>query len=451
MTLQSQQADRQQNLTAILLIGVAMILGGGGSPSPMPEVALQVICALFLAAWAVTAPFPLFRASTPAWLVAGALLALPVVQLVPLPPAIWHHLPGRESEQAALALIGAEGTWQPWSVAPARTLAALLALLVPTTVLMMVASLDRHGRAMAVGMVAGIGLLALVVGVAQMAGGEANTLRFYVPDQPYLNGFQANHNSAADVLLIAMVAFAAVVRLVGESRRGALGPAMRLGLVAGGTMLFSLGVFVTASRAGAMLLPVAWCGVAAIIWPWLRMPPRKGWALVAAAALVIAAGLLALSANGVVMRLISRYEFGGEFRPQLWRDAIFAVNQFFPLGSGLGTFVPVFIAAERLEVVDATMPNRAHNDYLELLVEGGVAGAIVLSIVSSLVARQLWRSLRDADQRARPQAIFAFATLAIIALHSLVDYPLRSMSLACIAAVAAGLLMPPAHARRAEN
>ena len=454
--MQPQRADRRQNLIAMLLVGVAMILGGGGSPVPLPEMALQVFAALALCVWACSVPLPLFRGARPAWLIAGLMLALPLAQLVPLPPAAWQALPGREAERAALALIGADSTWRPWSVAPSRTLAALLALAVPAVVLLMVASLNRSGRAMAVAMIAGIALLGLLVGVVQMAAGEANTLRFYVPDQPYLNGFQANHNSAADVLLIGMVAFVAALREAVEARRATMSRAWRLAAVGGATALFSLGVFLTASRAGAVLLPVAWLAVVAMIWPWVRLSRRTAWIAVAGLAGALGLAGLLLSTNGMILRVVGRYQFGGEFRPQLWHDAVFAMQQFLPFGSGLGTFVPVFIAAERLEVVDATVPNRAHNDYLELMVEGGVFGWIVLATITAILTRQAWRRLRAPDQTDPGQTgiaptIFAVAALGIVALHSLVDYPLRSLSLACIAAAAAGLLMPPVHARRAER
>jgi VIT1/CCC1 family predicted Fe2+/Mn2+ transporter len=40
----------------------------------------------------------------------------------------------------------------------------------------------------------------------------------------------------------------------------------------------------------------------------------------------------------------------------------------------------------------------------------------------------------------RSQILFAAGVLIIITLHSLVDYPLRSMALACLAGVAGGML-----------
>jgi hypothetical protein len=38
---------------------------------------------------------------------------------------------------------------------------------------------------------------------------------------------------------------------------------------------------------------------------------------------------------------------------------------------------------------------------------------------------------------------FALGTLSIFALHALVDYPLRAMALACVAALAVGMLPHP--------
>ncbi|MBC2664458.1 O-antigen ligase family protein [Novosphingobium flavum] len=448
MTELGQRAARRRNLVAMVLVGGGMVLGGGGSPSPLPELALQLLACALLASWALCARGAVFPAARPAWTIVAILLGLPLIQLIPLPPLLWHALPGRETERAALALVGAEDAWKPWSLVPARTLASLLALAVPAALVLMVTSLDRFGRAMAIGMIAAVGALALLVGVAQMAGGDANAWRFYVPDGAYVNGFQANHNSAADVLLIAMVAFAATVRELEARRPERRNPAVALGFVSGGTVLFSLGVFFTASRAGTMLLPVAWLGVAFIARTWIRPDRRtiQRLAVLAGGGLVVLAILVMTS--GMAARVMHRYDFGGEFRPQLWRDALFAVGQYFPFGSGMGTFVPVFVAAERLEAVDATMPNRAHNDFLEFLIEGGVFAAIALSSILAILTRRLiqrWREARTGGGHA--QVVFAAAAWAIIGLHSLVDYPLRSMALACIAAVAISTLMPLVNSR----
>jgi O-antigen ligase len=100
------------------------------------------------------------------------------------------------------------------------------------------------------------------------------------------------------------------------------------------------------------------------------------------------------------------------------------------------------MAAERLEALQPAVTNRAHNDYLELAIEAGVPGLLVLAAVVVILARQAIGQLRDRSPQLRGQAIFATATFTIVALHSQVDYPMRSIALACLAAASAGLLVP---------
>jgi O-antigen ligase len=119
----------------------------------------------------------------------------------------------------------------------------------------------------------------------------------------------------------------------------------------------------------------------------------------------------------------------------------------------MGNFVPALLAGERLEVVQATVPNRAHNDYLELLVEAGVPGLAALAAAAAVLALALWRARRDPPAGSAALALFGAAGLLILAIHSLVDYPLRSMSIAMAAAVCAGIILPPrvANARQGQS
>lgn len=439
----------RQALLAALLVGLGIVLGGGGSPAPVTEMILQCLAALIVAVWILVSPvrFPFFQADRSAWILAGLILALPIIQLVPLPPVIWQGLPGRELERASLALVGAQDSWRPLSMAPQRTLASLLVLLPAVAVLLMVASLQRGGRALLIAIIAAMALLGLLAGAAQMAGGSEGPFRFYGPDVGWLLGFQANHNSAADVLLIAMVASTALIRDYSELRKHArtasrLTRPYRLSLATGTCLLFAVGVVLTASRAGIFLLPLALMGVLAIVWPWLRFNRRtlviSGLAVTV---LLVISGWI-IANNAVVERVISRFVFGGEFRPELWRDSLFALQQYFPFGAGIGAFVPVFLAAERLEVVGASFPNRAHNDFLEFGVEAGVFGAMVLAAITAILIRLIVKGWKSPPAGSRAQLVFSITTLALIALHSQVDYPLRSMSLAFIAAACTGLLLP---------
>ncbi len=443
-----QFADRttaRHSAFAAILLAAALGLGGGGSPAPMAEIALQCFSAIIVAAWLLTscAPPPFVTTDRSVWIIAGLILVLPLVQLIPLPPILWHALKGRELEQAALALVGAQNSWRPWSVLPTRTLSSLLVMIPVVAMLVMASSLPRGGRAVLVAVAAGMAVLSLIIGAGQMSGGYGNPLRFYSPDLEYLNGFQANHNSTADILLIGIVGFAASLREYAAFRpRSRLTPAYRLAAIAIMTLLLSFGVFLTASRMGMLLLPVAYLGVLWLVWPLLKFDRRSASVAGLAALLVLMIATYLALHNHVIERVLTRFDFVGEYRPQIWRDTVYAIGQHLPWGSGMGTFVPVFAAGERLEAVGATFPNRAHNDYLELLLEGGVFGAMLFVAVAVIVGAAARRALKRPPAGSRGQVVFAITVLAVIALHSQVDYPLRSMSLAFVAAICVGLLMP---------
>lgn len=445
MLRQSGLADRDSAgvLAATLLI-LSIALGGGGSPAPLLELGLQGLTALIAAAWLLLDRdgAALARVPARAWWLAGLIAVIPAIQLIPLPPGIWQALPGRTNQQAALELVGASEGWRALSLSPARTLASLLAALSAAIVLIMTASLGPRGRRLLIGVIAAMGIATLVVGTGQLSGGSGNALRFFDPEEIFLTGFQANHNSTADLLLIAMVALAAVLRHWIDTGKVRLTNwhLAAVAIVADGVM--ALGLFLAGSRAGLALLPVALLAQFLVLQPGARIAWAKLGASATVAASLGALALYLLQSNRAVAAVLSRFSLAGEFRPELWRDSVYALGQYWPAGSGQGTFVPVMLAVERLEVVDPSLPNRAHNDYLELAIGGGLPGVIALAAISMLLLSSLWRSLRSPPAGARGQVLFAAATMVIIALHSLVDYPLRSMALAAIAATATGLLIP---------
>jgi O-antigen ligase len=434
------------------LVASAMILGGGGSSNPQTEMLLQLLTALLA--------FPLVvlpgwqRGLGPvrgeAWLLAGLVLLIPVAQLVPLPPAIWHALPGREVEIQALATTQADQRWMPLSVAPARTFAALLAMLCPVLLLMQVSRLSLRGRNWVCSAIVAVGVLSLLLGVLQLSHTGGWDWSFYTQfSQGYLVGFQANRNAEVDVFLICILAFGVLMATrLGDGRHHSLTWA---GLMMGTAPLL-VGAFMTGSRTGIALSVVVLLSMAVMLWPAYR---KSRGALVWLGGLaiglpVMAAGLMQLAA---VRKVIDRFSLTHEARWDLWADTSYAIRQVWPFGSGVGTIMPMLEAAERLEEVDPTRPVRAHNDWLEWVLEGGLPGMIVLGLIAAVVGVLLVRALLasrgpDGDPAYRAQVIFAGGVLALEGLHSIVDYPMRSMSLAALTAVAVGFSLKPAAVRR---
>lgn len=447
-TAQDLTAPSKPTTIALLALLTALLLGGGGSPAPLPELLIELVIAMLAAAWLWHRP----EASPPipgsALVLSGLCLILPLLQLVPLPPALWQALPGRETELAALALIGEERSWRSWSIAPTRTLAALLAAAPPIAILLFTASAPRAVHRALAGIITGFALLTLLLGAAQLAGGAYSPLRFYAVPSTFLDGFQANHNSSADLLLIGMIASAVTLRHA--ARHGAIPPrkGLMLGLAVGSSLLFLLGIALTASRSGIALTPLALAAQGVILWPWLVARRRNMAATLGLGVVLIGLTALALHDNDALDRVAERFDFTGELRPQIWHDALYAGQRVFPFGVGMGNFQPAMLAAERLEVVRPTLPNRAHNEALELLVEGGAVALALAGAAIALIGMRLKAAWRSCMEEQRAELVFAGSALLILIAHSLTDYPLRSMALACLAATCAGIILALAEPAR---
>lgn len=423
-------------LLVVALTIIALVFGGGGSPAPRPELVVQLSVALGVALWFFLPRNNRESLDKRLLLLAAAILLLPAIQLIPLPPSVWQSLPGRQVEVQSLELVGAQDSWMPWSISPPLTLAAILAMLPAVAVMLMVSRLDLAGRKAVIAAVAILGIASVAIGTLQLAAGPNDWVTFYPDSNGRVFGFQANRNAEVDVLMIAMVAGVASFAWLG--RRG-----VAAFTVAGAyVLLMVLGAVLTASRAGIALLPLALLLAGLIVYRG-KLRPWHALGILAAAVAVLGLGALLLRDNTALARVATRFTGTEDFRFELWTDTIYAIGQYWPFGSGMGTLVPVLIGVERLEVVDTTLPNRAHNDFLELALEGGVFGLSMLAIAAVLVALLAWRAWKLDRAAFRPMLLFASAALVIIALHSIVDYPLRSMALAHLAGVAAGLFVPP--------
>jgi O-antigen ligase len=424
------------------LLAVAIVFGGGGTPSPTTELIVELAALAGIVAWVWLAAndrsYSAGDIDRPLYVIAALFVAVPVLQLIPLPPAIWHNLPGREVEIRALTLVGRDNAWMPWSLSPARTIASALSLIPPIAMLFMVSRLRERDRVRLIGSVAALGLLAAVVGVFQLAGGNANWLRFYAITQyGFATGFQANRNADADVLLIAAIALVAWAVIDGRVRQS-----RQMQLVIAALLLFlALSVVLTGSRAGVALLSIVIVASVVMI---IRLALTKNWRLVAAAALGVAGVASAayfLSENARVQRTLGRFDNGDAVRPEIWKDTIYSIGQHWPAGSGVGTFRPIFTAAERLEFVRPDFSNRAHNDYLEFLLEAGVIAPIILVLALAFASIRLWRMLTSKEKGCpHTIGILVLGSLLVLLFHSLVDYPERSLSLAVVSGLLGGLL-----------
>jgi O-antigen ligase len=209
-----------------------------------------------------------------------------------------------------------------------------------------------------------------------------------------------------------------------------------LAVSAGLGLILLVGIALNGSLAGyGLVLPVLAASALILLPPGSRLRP---WAIVLSGILAIAA-VAALQATA-----IGSGKFGQgattsvQSREDILRTTSDAIGDYFPFGSGLGSFRQVYHLYEQPEQVTTTYVVHAHNDYAELILELGLAGIVLILLFLAWWAVAVWNVWRTAE--AGPFARAAAIASAAILVHSLVDFPLRTAAIGACFAMCLGLL-----------
>jgi O-antigen ligase len=176
---------------------------------------------------------------------------------------------------------------------------------------------------------------------------------------------------------------------------------------------------------------------AAIAFP--RRRSLRGLALLAAALMIGAVGWLSTTSVGS-STVRSSAETSVQSRQEMLRTSLKAAKDFMPLGSGVGSFRRVYALYEAHDQLDpTTYVNHAHDDYVELAVETGLPGLVLLGAFLLWWAKAVWAAWRRTSPD--PYALAASVASAAVLLHSLVDFPLRTSAIAATFALCLVLLV----------
>lgn len=366
-----------------------------------------------------------------------ALAALPLLQLIPLPPAIWTNLPGRDQLTLALTLAGLEPGWVPLSLTPDKTWQSFLALIPPVAMFLAVLMATIEVKRQIVYLVLAATVASVILAALQVASGGTH---FYLWPDAYgggVEGIFANRNHLA-TLLVATLPFAGV--LAGASlrhRRDRNQTGLWLGALFIGLVIVATGV--VQSRAGVILIGPALVatGLAAWIASGRQRPGPAFFGMAAVIGIAIAAvGLFAL--GPILARFDPNAPAEGRF--ENWPYVAEAAQTYLPVGSGIGSFDPVYRSIEPLDRLDPTYFNQAHNDYLETWLETGWIGMALILVFLAWWGRRSWACWRAPPSRNADLQRAASAALLMILLHSFVDYPLRTETIAVLFALFAAIL-----------
>jgi O-antigen ligase len=427
------------------VVTLAMLFGGAGGEG-WSDAVVQ-LAALPLLAWALfkLTPSQLDRGGQWALVLLCAILALPLLQLIPMPPSLWSGLPGRREIASAYEAAGMTLPWLPISLYPSVTFRGLLSLLPATAIFLAMLSLEQRSRRILIVLIFIVIFASVLLDLLQTMAGEGSPLRFYAitnPDRAVGFFANANHNAAFLYSAIPFAAAWAIGLVLDHRRNRALGLALLVLLI----LAIIIGLAVTRSRAGMALLFVA--GLSGLLLAWRHDRGQSGRRLLH----------FAIGANLVALLLAFQFGFVGFMQrveqSEGFEDIRWPVAQVtsraaianLPFGSGFGTFVPVYEKFAPRTHLGRLYVNHAHDDWLELWLTGGVP-AIVLAVgfLAWLAAStfRLWSS----GQSEAPVLDLALARAApivivLLLLHSAVDYPLRVATLSVLFAIACAYLIP---------
>jgi O-antigen ligase len=174
--------------------------------------------------------------------------------------------------------------------------------------------------------------------------------------------------------------------------------------------------------------------------------------VVAALVAVIGAGVLWIGADPIVQRVSQNQPVEGKPRETfatsrgwIWRDTFTMIRANPLLGVGLGAYVTAFNIYTKSD--GTVRVAQAHNDYLQVVADCGIAGGLIALWFIVVVFRNVGRGLKARDPLLAALALASGAGIFGILVHSLFDFNLQIPSNAllflilvavasCVAAIA---------------
>ena len=370
---------------------------------------------------------------------AGALIVL-VLQFAPMPPSLWSALPGRGELLEMYAQSGVSPPWASLALRPGEAARSALAVLPGIALFLAVIGLDSNQRQKLVYIVIGAALVNMPLGMLQVLGGQESPLYFFdVTNLGSAVGVFANRNHYAAFFFCALP-FVAAVFAGRKQISGA--PLWMLGALMAFVMI--LGLSISGSRSALILGAAAIAASALFVARTeIREMMRGRLALVGAGLAVVL--VIPLSLGVGLLAILKRFEaqdLAGDGRVTFAKVTLDAIAAFFPFGAGLGSFQQIYQLREPVTAVIEPIVNHAHNDWLEVALELGLPGLALgvafMAWVALTVMRTIW--LTDLDGRLARAALVAIALLAV---HSIWDYPLRTIALSAVFGLCCGLTFRP--------
>ncbi|HET7715802.1 MAG TPA: O-antigen ligase family protein [Bauldia sp.] len=437
--------ERLWKLVVPAYIFLCLLLGGSAAQGTWANAVLQLFAVLLIASAALCHKAAAQSgAGRQLLLLAAFTVGVILLHMLPLPPGVWTLMPGSDWLESGYAALGYAQPWRPLSVTPHQTLQAAYTLLSPLAVIAAILRLGTTNERMIAGAIVLGALANICLAVLQLGGGgRLEWTYLYSITNTGAVGFFANRNHMAS-LLVAAIPFSAALFVSRAAAVSAASKSLGIAGVGGGAFaLLLIGLLLNSSMAAIAL------SIPTIAFSAFLLPVRTRWRnfLVPAAALAAAISVVMLASP--VRSELLKSDAAIHSRAEIWDATTSLIARTVPVGTGIGSFPQVYASGENPRMVDRTYVNHAHNDYLELVLELGLPGLLLLLAFLVWWTRQVirvWRT-RSSSQFAKAATIASAAILA----HSLVDYPLRMTAIAALFGACLALLLPSGQRRSRDQ
>jgi hypothetical protein len=417
----------------------ASLVFGGATRQGLVSEAIPELISLPLLAFALPRATPFLKRFHSALALVVGVIALPCLQLIPLPPELWSALPGRDFVAEILTAANVPISWRPISLIPSETWRALLSVLPGVAIFLAILSLRRDARRLLLLLAVAIGIVSALLGMLQVLNGATGPYLFTITNAGTAVGFFANHNhlAAFEYALLPLGAAA----LAETQTQSLVFLVAILGAVAS-ALLFAL--VLTFSRSAIALGGFsAAATLAFVLTPELTgVGRRRSLAFIAAFAL----GLLPIAVGFGFLDILSRFarqDLAEDLRWMIAANTWAGLKSYLPVGAGIGTFSSVYPLHERAADLVPDLVNRAHDDGLETLFEGGAGSLLLLLGFTAWLGASTYRAFVREDALKGRQARAGVIAMWLLLIHSLWDYPLRTIALETLFFFCAALQFAP--------
>jgi O-antigen ligase/tetratricopeptide (TPR) repeat protein len=387
----------------------------------------------------------------------AALCGLTIVQILPL-PVEWvsaispHATEMRQQFTPTLAEGTPAATTATLSLDPGATRVELVRLIAILALFATVRNniLDPGAFYRLAWIMAANGVILSLVGMGQLASSPRNVVFWSVPTGGEVFGPFICRNHAAYYLNLCLGLTAGLLLgtrcFLNDERsnwRDVLRDPRVLWLVCGMAIMLA-GLTATLSRGGVVGFLAA--SIVCLALFFLRMgrgTPVVGFVLVAGMALLL---VVWQGSDRVVERFMGSPNGSQgsrlDDRTAIWKRSLPLIRQFPLAGIGVGTFTYLEPTCQVPGDDFTTLAEHAHNDFLELWIEGGTIQFVLAIAMVAIIFQRSYRAFRkNANTGLGRLAFGALIAFGAIVIHSFVDFGLHIPAVAILTTVVGAMLM----------